>query len=148
MDLHPFWLWLAAGGVLLIAEIATGSSWLLWPAICAAFLGALTGIGAPISIPEQLALWAVLSVATTFGSRRLFKRTGDTRDVDDDINDPRLLGRSGQALADFSHGRGRVLVDGGEWSAECEDGTDLTAGARVEVTGRVDGARLKVRARI
>ena len=25
MELHPFWLWLAAGGVLLIAEIATGS---------------------------------------------------------------------------------------------------------------------------
>lgn len=144
---HPLWLWLAAGGLLLIAEIGTGSSWLLWPAVCAAFVGVLTTLGLPFSLPEQLALWAVLSVVTTFASRSLFKRRRATLDTDADVNEVRLLGRTGQALTPFAHGRGRVLIDGGEWNAELDGEEDLAAGARVEVVERLDGARLKVRAR-
>ena len=33
---HPFWAWMAIGGVFLIAELMTGSGWLLWPAGAAA----------------------------------------------------------------------------------------------------------------
>lgn len=142
---HPLWLWLATGGVLLIAEILTGTSWLLWPAVCAAFVGALTALGLPFPLPEQLMLWATLSVVTTFASRKLFKRQGAGPEVEGDINEVRLLGRPGQALTDFSHGRGRVLVDGNEWAAETEAGETVTAGTRIEVLERLDGARLRVR---
>jgi inner membrane protein len=146
---HPLWLWLAAGGLLLIAEIATGSSWLLWPAVCAAFVGALTAAGLPFPLQDQLALWAVLSVVTTFASRRLFRRARAAEpEAEGDINEVRLLGRTGQALSDFSQGRGRILVDGCEWAAESEPGEEVRSGARVEVVARVDGARLKVRAAV
>ncbi len=142
---HPFWLWLAAGGLLLLGEILSGSSWLLWPAVCAAFVGALTALGIEFPLQEQLALWAGLSVVTTFASRSLFKRRRPTDEVEDDVNEPKLLGRSGRAVSAFEGGCGRVLVDGAEWTAELEGADALPVGARVEVVERIDGARLKVR---
>ena len=32
---HPMWVWLAVGALLLAAEVATGSGYLLWPAASA-----------------------------------------------------------------------------------------------------------------
>jgi hypothetical protein len=144
---HPLWLWMAAGGLLLIGELVTGSSWLLWPAVCAVAVGALTALGLPFPLTEQIALWAGLSVVSTFASRSLFKRRTATEDGEADINEVRLLGRSGEALTAFSRGRGRVLVDGCEWTAELDGAEELAAGSRVEVVERLDGARLKVRPR-
>ena len=141
---HPLWLWLAAGGLLLLGEIVTGSSWLLWPAVCAGFMGVLAALGVDMSVAEQLALWAGLSVATTLASRRLFRRERGEADGDD-VNAVRLLGRSGRAVTAFEGGRGRVLVDGAEWTAELDGADALPSGARVEVTGQLDAARLRVR---
>ena len=28
---QPFWIWVGVGGLILTAELATGSGWLLWP---------------------------------------------------------------------------------------------------------------------
>lgn len=144
---HPLWLWLAAGGLLLIGEIVTGTSWLLWPAVCAAFVGALSALGLPFPIQDQLMLWAGLSIVTTFAGRRLFRRK--TAEEDADVNDvrQRLVGRQAEAIAPFVGGRGRVLVDGCEWPAELDDSAAVAAGDRVEVLAPLDGARLKVRVR-
>ena len=34
--LHPVWSWLTVAAILLAAEVATGTGWLLWPSASAA----------------------------------------------------------------------------------------------------------------
>lgn len=145
---HPMWLWLAGGALLLIGEAVTGSSWLLWPAVSAAIVGLLTALGLDFPPQDQVALFAVLSVASTFASQGLIRRRRRREADAADVNDPhlRLIGRGGEAVTPFTAGRGRVLVDGAEWRAELEDEAELPAGARIEVVERLDGARLRVRA--
>jgi membrane protein implicated in regulation of membrane protease activity len=143
---HPMWVWLAIAAVLLAIEVATGSGWLLPAAASAAAVGVLTLVY-PLGFAGESILFAVLAVASTFLSRR-FLKPRHANDTDEDVNDQRLrlVGRSGEAVQDFVDGRGRVFVDGSEWSAEAEPSSRLTAGARVEVTGLASGARLVVRA--
>lgn len=143
---QPLWLWLGAGALLLIGEVFTGAGWLLWPAVSAAAVGLLSALGVTPSVGEQMALFAVLSVASTFASHKLMRRRRRLEAEGADVNDShgRLLGRTGEAVGPFVAGRGRVLVDGAEWRAELDDGGELPAGACVEVLERLDGARLRV----
>ena len=140
---HPMWEWLAVAAVLLAIEVATGSGWLLPAAASAAAVGVLTLV-LPLGFPGEAILFAVLAVASTFLSRRFLKSRHEA-DTDEDVNDQRLrlVGRSGEAVQDFVDGRGRVFVDGSEWSAEAEPSAALAAGARVEVTGLASGARTR-----
>lgn len=140
---QPFWVWLAVAALILTAEVATGSGWLLWPAVSAAAVGYLAMLGVDLGLPGEIALFAVLTAATTLVGRRFFgKHRAGT-----DVNAPgeRLIGRSGLATSDFSSGYGRVAVEGCEWAAELEDGGDLVKGAPIEVARLADGARLVVR---
>lgn len=141
---QPFWIWLAVGVVLLAAEAATGSGWLLWPAASAGVVAVLTVIGVPLGMPGQIAVFAVLTVLTTFLARRYLVRAPA---ADPDINDPgqRLLGKVGEACQAFVDGRGRAFVNGAEWPADLENGGDLGVGARVVVTA-INGPRLTVKA--
>jgi len=141
---HPFWVWMSAAAVLLALEVATGSGYLLWPAAAAAVTGLLTGVR--LGLPAELLIFAVLTIASTLLSRRYLPRP--LKPHGPDINDPhgRIVGHRGQAVAAFQQGRGRVLVDGKEWAAELEGAADLPAGAEVQVTRVLTGARLKVRA--
>ena len=140
----PFALWLAAGGLLLVGELATGSGWLLWPAVSAAAVALLSAV-LPIGLPAQLVVFAGLTIASTLASRRWLRRRPSLLEADD-VNDvqPRLLGRHGVVLSAIRHGQGRVLVDGCEWAAELAGGGELPEGAPVVVIERLDGARLKV----
>lgn len=141
---HPFWSWVAAGAILLAAEVATGSGYLLWPAASAAVTAVFAGLG--LKPPEAVALFAGLTIVSTIIARRYLPHPFRARGPD--INDPhhRVVGRSGQVAAPFSAGRGRVLVDGKEWAAELEGADELPAGAEVTVTRVLTGARLKVKA--
>ena len=142
---HPFWIWMAVAAVFLGVEVATGSGWLLWPAASAAVIGLINLAGVRMGLPMELAVFAFLTIASTLTARRYLPRniSGDNPD----INDPliRLVGRHGVATATFLDGRGRVAVDGKDWAAELDGGRELEAGARVEVTAILDGARLGVR---
>ena len=141
---HPFWLWIALGGVFLIGELMTGSGWLLWPAGAAAATGVATLVW-PMNGPYQIVIFVVVAIVATYLGRRFLPPAGRKGG---DINDPapRLVGRTGEACAAFKAGLGRVFVDGKEWSAELEGGGDLAAKAKVEVTQILGGARLKVKA--
>ena len=141
---HPFWSWIAIGGVFLIGELMTGSGWLLWPAGAAAATGVTTYF-ARLSWPLQVILFvAVAIVATYLGRRFLPPADRGARDINDPT--PRLVGQQGETVAPFSAGLGRVFVDGKEWSAELDGGGDLAAKAKVEVVEILGGARLRVRA--
>ena len=142
---HPFWVWLAIGAVLLAAEVATGSGYLLWPAASAAVV-ALVTLAVHLGLPFELITFAGLTLVTTFAAKRFlpspFKPTGV------DINDPhhRLIGHHGRAAGAFEAGHGRVFVDGKEWAAELEGEGKLPAGSPISVVGVAGGALLRVKA--
>ena len=141
---HSLWAWLAVAAVLLVAELTTGSGWLLWPAGAAAAAG-LASLGLPrLGLAGQAAIFAVVAVAGTIASRPWARgRHGGA-----DINDPerRLIGHVARTAAAFAGGRGRVLIDGKEWAADLDGGDTLPAGAPVTVLAVLGGSRLKVRA--
>jgi hypothetical protein len=140
---HPFWGWIALAAGLLAVEAATGSGWLLWPAASAA-LTALLAAFTPIGAPEAIAVFAGLTLVTTFLGRRYLPRglRGEGHDINDNV--ARLMGHEGRVVSAFEGRAGRVFIDGKEWAAELAEGDTLEAGARVEVVG-VQGARLRVR---
>lgn len=141
---HPLWGWMAVGAVFLAVEVATGSGWLLWPAGSAALTGLIT-LFLPINQPEQIAVFGVLTIITTYIGRRYLRGVRAAASID--VNDPllRLVGHRGEAVADFDGEDGRVFVDGKEWSAVLDGAGPLAAGTKVEVIAVVGGARLKVR---
>jgi membrane protein implicated in regulation of membrane protease activity len=143
---HPFWVWLAAGAILLAVEVMTGSGYLLWPAASAAVVGLLT-LALHLGLPAELGAFAGLTLVSTLLARRYlpnpFRPTGP------DINDVslRLIGHHGRAASSFESGRGRVFVDGKEWAAELEGDDGLSDGSPISVVGVAGGALLRVRAR-
>ncbi|QUD87598.1 NfeD family protein [Phenylobacterium montanum] len=141
---HPFWDWIAAGALLLVLELSTGSGYLLWPAASAGAVAVLTLV-TPIGGIGQVIAFTLLTVATTYLGRRFLKPAAAMPgpDVNDKVQ--RLIGRTGEVAHAFSHGRGRVFVDGSEWAADAEDDQALGKGARVQVTEVLGGGRLKVK---
>ena len=141
--LHPFWVWLAVAAIFLAVEVGTGSGWLLWPAGSAALVGVLALV-VPMNLPVEIALFAILTIATTYLARNFLRPALEGKAPD--LNDPlmRLIGRDGQVLSTFENGLGRVFVDGKEWQARL-DGDAPISGQRIQVVG-VDGATLTVRA--
>jgi membrane protein implicated in regulation of membrane protease activity len=141
--LHPFWVWLAVAAIFLAIEVGTGSGWLLWPAASAALVGILA-LAVPMNLPVEIALFAVLTIATTYLARRFLRPALEGKAPD--LNDPlmRLIGRDGQVLSTFENGLGRVFVDGKEWQARL-DGAAPLSDQRIQVVG-VDGTTLTVRA--
>ncbi|MFT4252907.1 MAG: NfeD family protein [Caulobacter sp.] len=140
---HPFWLWLSVAAAFLAIEVGTGTGWLLWPAASAAVIG-VVALLLPTSLPVEIALFAVLTIASTYLARRFLRPA--LAGPDPDLNDPtlRLLGRPAEVVTPFENGRGRVFVDGKEWAARTEDEAAPETGARVSVVG-VHGAVLTVR---
>ncbi len=141
---HPFWTWIAVGGVFLIGELLSGSGWLLWPAGSAAVVAVVTRF-ANLGWPQEVVLFVVVAILATYVGRRYLPPAPKGQG---DINDPtpRLIGQQGEAVGAFEAGLGRVFVDGKEWAAELEGGGDLAAHAKVVVTEILGGARLKVKA--
>ncbi|HEY1750472.1 MAG TPA: NfeD family protein [Caulobacteraceae bacterium] len=141
---HPFWSWIAIGGLFLIGELMTGSGWLLWPAGAAAAT-AVTTYFARLSWPLQVVLFVAVAIVATYLGRRFLPPAGrGNRDINDPA--PRIVGQQGEAVAPFTAGLGRVFVDGKEWAAELDGGGDLAAKSKVEVVKILGGARLRVRA--
>jgi hypothetical protein len=140
---HPMWVWLAVGAAFLAVEAASGSGWLLWPAGSAGAVAVATLIF-PMTFTIEVALFGVLTIATTFVGRRWLR--GPAKGASD-INDSseRLIGRRGEAASLFQAGQGRVFVDGKEWSAELVGEDVLRPGDKIEVIALLGGARLKVR---
>jgi membrane protein implicated in regulation of membrane protease activity len=142
---HPFWSWLATGAAFLIAEVMTGSGWLLWPAGSAAAVGLISLAAPRLDGGWEQVLFAAATVISTLAGRRwLWGGAHGGPNINDAA--ARLIGHRGAASHAFEAGVGRVFVDGKEWAAELVDAGGLSAGARVEVIAVLGGARLRVRA--
>jgi inner membrane protein len=133
--------WVILGLVLLIAEMASGTTYLLWPAV-AAFVTALVAWLAPTNWVAEIALFAVLILVLTYFGHPLVKRfrqEGAASGLNE--RSATLIGTRG-VVANFANGAGSVKVRDTVWRALSDEA--LEAGQEVEVTS-VDGSTLRVK---
>jgi membrane protein implicated in regulation of membrane protease activity len=137
------WHWFALGLALLVAEIFTGTSYLLWPAAAAALTGFLAWI-APLSPIAAWTVFAGLTLVLTVTGRRFVRGRWLNRGASEHLNQRArsLIGQQALAESDFAAGFGRVKVADTAWRAQSEDA--IAAGERVEIVG-ADAATLKVK---
>ena len=135
-------MWLAAGLVLVVAELATpGGFVIIFFGIGALAVGALALAGAVTSVPVQFLLFSVLSVASLAILRGRVQsriKTPPSSNVDS------LIGGLAIVQERLSPGVvGRVEVRGSSWSARNTSDVTLDPGQRARVAG-VDGLTLAV----
>lgn len=135
-------MWLAAGLVLVVAELATpGGFVIIFFGIAALVVGVLGFLGVVTSTPLQLLLFSVLSVGSLAILRERLQsklRTPSSAAVDS------LIGDLAIPQERLSPGVvGRVEVRGSSWSARNTSAVTLDAGQRARVAG-VDGLTLTV----
>ena len=130
--LDDHWWWLLAAALLGIFEIFLPGIFLIWMAAAAAVTGLLAAL-LPITLPFQLALFALLAMAAVYGGRRHYERN-PVASSDPLLNDrtARLIGQNVIVVTAIENGEGRVKVGDGVWSAR---GPDAPAGSRMRVVG-------------
>ena len=146
LNAQPAWHWWAFGAVLIALEIATMTSYLLWPGIAALLVGVIKLVDPSLDGRVAAFLFAVLAVVATV----VWKRTpwggavakGQARTLNERC--AQYVGRFGKAADDFSGGRGAVLIDDSRWTAVVRDGSAPSKGDLLEITGS-EGAVLEVR---
>jgi membrane protein implicated in regulation of membrane protease activity len=131
--------WLILGLVLLIAEMASGTTYLLWPAAAAFVTALIAYVGMPNWI--ELTIFALLVIALTYWGRPLVQRLRQREDSTLNERGQALVGTHG-VIAEFANGAGSVKVNDTVWRAISDDA--LTSGESVQVTA-VDGVTLRVK---
>jgi len=132
--------WLVLGLILLIAEMASGTTYLLWPAV-AAFATALISLTGATNWIADMAIFAVLVIALTAFGRPLvqrWRRDGEASGLNERSSS--LIGERG-VVTDFANGAGSVKVRDTIWRAVSEEA--LEAGQPIVISS-VDGVTLKV----
>lgn len=139
--LDPGWLWLIGGVVLLIAELIAPGFFLMFVGAAGIVTG-LVSLVLPIGVALQLALFAILAVATVrIGGRRAYSYKYE-HSTDPFLNNrvARLLGQIVLVEEPVNANGGRVRVGDSVWSAR---GGPAAVGDRVRIVD-IDGNCLKV----
>ena len=133
------WHWMTAGVLLCALELFAPTTILLWPGVAAILTGLLTLLMPALSWQLQVALFAVLAVATAFAGRQFYKRKSAGKSS---LNRraENLIGKEITLTDSIQNGVGGAFVDGTRWRVI---GPDTTAGASMIVTA-LDGASLVV----
>lgn len=133
--------WLVLGLLLLIAEMSTGTTYLLWPAV-AAFATALISLTGFTGWVAEIVLFALLVIGLTALGRPLVRRwrhEGAASGLNERAAS--LVGGRGVVTV-FANGVGSVKVQDTIWRAVSDDA--LAPGEPV-VIDAVDGATLRVK---
>ena len=139
-ELDPHWAWLALGLVLAVGEMTIPGVFLIWMAGAAVITGLITWV-VPLSVPLQVVLFAVLSMAAVFIGRN-WLRANPIIAADPMMNDRggRAVGETVLVTTVIEGGEGRVKLGDSEWIAK---GPDAEPGTRMKVTAH-DGSILIV----
>ena len=114
--------WVIIGVLLLILEVVTGTTYILWPAVSALIVGLLVFV-LPLGWEMQFLLFFILSTALLiFGHTHVRPRMegGEPSDLNDRARS--MIGMRVKAIADFEIGQGRVQVGDTQWRAKMENG--------------------------
>jgi inner membrane protein len=139
-ELQQHWFWLSLGFILGAVEMIAPGFFLMWLGLAAIIVGMLTW-ALPISLPLQVALFAIISVLTVYAGKKFLKDNPIESD-DPKLNNrgARLTGEIVTVIEAITDGHGRVRVGDTDWNAR---GADAAVGAKVRVVG-ADGAVLLV----
>ncbi len=132
----PFWYWWVLGTVLLIGEIVTGTTYILWPAV-AAFITGFFDLG-PFdgNWQLQLFLFAGITILLTIFATPYAKAWVNNEKTDKvNLNErgAQKVGKRVVADEDFSGGTGRVRLGDTVWSAEADPALSVLKGAALEI---------------
>lgn len=144
----PFWYWWVLAAALLMVEIATGTTYFLWPATAAAVVGLADLWPLDGHWRAQLLLFAVITVVlTVFATPRVkpLLHKGQSDHLTLNERGAQKIGRRAIVDEAFVSGAGRVRFGDTVWAAESEGAVAFDKGAEVEIV-RVDGVRLIVKA--
>lgn len=139
-----WWTWIVGGIVLILAELAIPSFFIVWFGLGALLVG-LLALAFDLSLTAQLATWTLASLAMVVLWFRVFKQSFQkTRIGTADGNVINEIGLLVSAVAPFERGKVRFqgpLLGSEEWI--CMADTPIAAGERVKVLS-VEGSFLKV----
>jgi len=135
--MEHYWFWLILGALLILSEFFLTGIVAVFFGVGAILVGILTAIGLIDSLPEQITVFSVLSIAALLFARERIKvwfrgSVTDRWDGDKDV----LFSRGERATVsrDFVDGIGKVRLSGTDWTAESDD-PGLAEGATVWITG-------------
>ena len=143
LDIGPYH-WLALAAILIGLEMVMPTQYLIWPGIAAIVTGLIAFV-ADVGWPAQLAIFGVLSVALVVVSHYMPKSAlGGERPAALNQRTDQLVGRTAVVADDFYNGHGAVTVGDTRWEAQSVDGSDLSAGTRVQIVA-AESTLLKVK---
>jgi hypothetical protein len=148
LESMPFWYWFVLAAALLIVEIATGTTYFLWPAAAACLVGLADIWPLDGNWRIQLALFAVTTVILTiYGTPRVkpLLARGQKDHLTLNERGAQKIGRRVRVEEAFVAGEGRVRIGDTVWAAASETGENFAKDAEVVVV-RVDGAKVYVKA--
>ena len=137
--------WMILGVLLLVLEVVTGTTYILWPAVAALIVGVITFLPIGLGWEMQLLLFFILSgILLVVGHKfvRPKMKGGEPSDLNDRART--MVGMRVKAVADFETGLGRVQVGDTQWRASVKDGNPVS-GAELRVVS-VKGTTLQVEA--
>lgn len=136
--------WLVLALVLLIAELATGTTYLLWPAVAAGVTG-LIALFFPTSVYIEIGVFAGLTILLTLLGRPLVRNLRTAAENAPVLNerDKTVIGARAVAMNAFINGAGQVKLGDSVWRAQSSEA--IAAGQAVEVLS-VDGTTVTVKA--
>ena len=135
--------WMILGVLLLIAELLTGTTYILWPAIAALLVGVLAFL-LPFGWEMQFMLFFIVSTVLLFVGHKYVRpqmKGGEPSDLNDRAR--AMVGMRVRAIADFELGRGRVQVGDTQWRAAMGGDGNAKAGEELRVLS-VKGTTLTV----
>ena len=134
------WNWFILAAVMGLLETIIPGVHFMWFGLAAVLMGGLV-LAMPLSLPVQLVLFALISLATIWIARRYWSPQSIVTDAPDlNVRGQQYVGRIVTVIEPIERGRGKVQVGDTVWTAE---GPDLPEGARAKVTG-VNGTVLVV----
>jgi len=136
--------WMILGVLLLVLEVATGTTYILWPAVAALIVGIIAFV-LPLAWEMQFLLFFILSgILLVVGHKfvRPKMKGGEPSDLNDRARS--MVGMRVRAVADFDTGLGRVQVGDTQWRASIQDGNPVS-GDELRVVS-VKGTTLQVEA--
>lgn len=134
--------WMILGVALLIVEVLTGTTYILWPAVAALVVGVLSFI-LPLGWEMQFLLFFILSMLLLFVGHKYVRpqvKGGEPSELNDRAR--AMTGMRVKAIADFETGRGRVQIGDTQWRAQMKTG-NAKAGDELEIMS-VKGTTLMV----
>ena len=134
--------WVIIGVVLLILELVTGTTYILWPAAAALAVGFVAFI-LPIPWTMQLLLFFIVSsVLLVVGHKYVGPKINQQGPSDLNDRAQSMVGMRVKAIANFETGLGRVQVGDTQWRASIAKGK-VKAGQELRVLS-VKGTTLQV----